>query len=286
LIEIKHDGFRIIARKSGGQLRLYRGSIAVPANDFTRRFPLIAEALGRLRSLSCIIITEWLSKKCRPLSKKKQVKPPFPGDAGADEPVPVDQSTLAVAAPRRYRNKAHLRYVAQQACLLCGRKPSDPHHLRHLQPRALVRKASDEFAVPLCRIHHRLVHRIGNEAAWWKDAGIDPAQAARKLWNDSRWIRGGSHLGRRRNVPRQIEPLTSTAWLRTARRQPDLDSADPRAWTSRHESARLRVPVDRPAAVGLRSITSGRFQIRHHRDAIAIAISSSRCSSAKLCGFE
>jgi hypothetical protein len=37
---------------------------------------------------------------------------------------------------------------AQQPCLLCGRKPSDPHHLRHLEPRALGRKASDEFAAP------------------------------------------------------------------------------------------------------------------------------------------
>jgi hypothetical protein len=113
-----------------------------------------------------------------------------PGDAGADEPARVDKSTLPVPAPRRYRDKAHLRYVAQQACLLCGRKPSDPHHLRHLQPRALGRKASDEFAVPLCRIHHRLVHRVGNEAAWWKDSGIDPAKAARKLWNDSRMDQG------------------------------------------------------------------------------------------------
>jgi ERF superfamily len=109
-----------------------------------------------------------------------------PNDAGVDKPDRPDKSTLAVPAPRRYRNKAHLRYVAQQACLLCGRKPSDAHHLRHLQPRALGRKASDEFAVPLCRIHHRLVHRVGNEAAWWKDAGIDPAMAARKLWNYTR----------------------------------------------------------------------------------------------------
>jgi hypothetical protein len=113
-----------------------------------------------------------------------------PGGAGADEPPRIDKSALVVSAPRRYRNKAHLRYVAQQPCLLCGRKPSDPHHLRHLQPRALGRKASDEFAVPLCRIHHRLVHRVGNEAAWWKDAGIDPAKAARKFWNDSRTDQG------------------------------------------------------------------------------------------------
>jgi hypothetical protein len=108
------------------------------------------------------------------------------GDAGNDQPARADKSTLAVPAPRRYRNKAHLRYVAQQPCLLCGRKPSDPHHLRFMQPRALGRKASDEFAVPLCRIHHRLVHRVGNEAAWWKDAGIDPVKAARQLWRQTR----------------------------------------------------------------------------------------------------
>jgi hypothetical protein len=45
-----------------------------------------------------------------------------------------------------------------------------------MQPRALGRKASDEFAVPLCRGHHRAVHRAGNEAAWWKAAGIDPVK--------------------------------------------------------------------------------------------------------------
>ena len=98
----------------------------------------------------------------------------------------IDKSVLKVRTPRRYRNKEHLRFVAQQPCLLCARKPSDPHHLRFVQPRALGRKASDEFAVPLCRIHHRLVHRVGNEAAWWRDAGIDPVKAARQLWRQTR----------------------------------------------------------------------------------------------------
>src|SRR5262245_9450568 len=103
-----------------------------------------------------------------------------------DSPPGIDKSALAVAAPRRYRDKEHLRHVAKQPCLICGRKPSDPHHLRHLQPRALGRKASDEFTVPLCRIHHRLAHRVGNEAAWWQDAGIDPIKAASKLWRETR----------------------------------------------------------------------------------------------------
>jgi YqaJ-like viral recombinase domain len=95
----------------------------------------------------------------------------------------IDKSALVVAAPRRYRNREHLRSVAKQPCLICGRRPSDPHHLRYLQPRALGRKASDEFAVPLCRVHHRAVHRARDERAWWQAAGIDPI---RKLWKETR----------------------------------------------------------------------------------------------------
>ena len=102
------------------------------------------------------------------------------------QPNSIDKSVLAVAAPRRYRNREHLRFVAQQACLVCGRKPSDPHHIRYVQPRALGRKASDEFAVPLCRVHHRAVHRAGNERAWWKQTSIDPLKVARKLWKHTR----------------------------------------------------------------------------------------------------
>jgi bifunctional non-homologous end joining protein LigD len=51
LHEIKHDGFRIIARKDGKRVKLY----SRPGNDLTERFPLIVEALVRLRSNSCII---------------------------------------------------------------------------------------------------------------------------------------------------------------------------------------------------------------------------------------
>ena len=106
----------------------------------------------------------------------------------------IDKSVLAVAAPRRYRNREHLRYVAQQACLVCGRKPSDPHHLRHVQPRALGRKASDEFVVPLCRSHHRAVHRASNEQAWWHATGIEPIKVARKLWKHTRVNEGRMRL--------------------------------------------------------------------------------------------
>ena len=100
-------------------------------------------------------------------------------------PTRSTRACFAVGAPRRYRNREHLRFVAQQPCLVCGRKPSDPHHLRFMQPRALGRKVSDEFAVPLCRGHHRAVHRAGDERAWWKAAGIDPVKVARKLWKQT-----------------------------------------------------------------------------------------------------
>src|SRR5262249_8353703 len=107
------------------------------------------------------------------------------GKADAHQ-VGIDKSALTVAAPRRYRNRDHLRFVMQQPCLLCGRKPSDAHHIRFVQPRALGRKPSDEFAVPLCRSHHHGVHRAGDEKAWWKQAGIDPIKVARKLWKHTR----------------------------------------------------------------------------------------------------
>ena len=117
----------------------------------------------------------------------------------------IDKSILAVAAPRRYRNREHLRYVAQQACLLCGRKPSDPHHLGFTQPRALGRKVSDEFAVPLCRGHHRAVHRSRDERAWWRQVGIDPIKVARRLWKATRGI------GQRRSQRMVSPPLDVVA---------------------------------------------------------------------------
>jgi len=49
----------------------------------------------------------------------------------------IDKSVLAISEPRRYRDKAHRKFVSEQACLVCGRPPSDPHHLRSAQPRAL-----------------------------------------------------------------------------------------------------------------------------------------------------
>ncbi len=94
----------------------------------------------------------------------------------------IDKSVLALPAPRRIRDRDHVKAVAKQPCLVCGRRPADAHHLRFAQSRTLGRKVSDEFTVPLCRGHHREVHRCGDEAAWWQKIGVDPTIVARALW--------------------------------------------------------------------------------------------------------
>jgi hypothetical protein len=85
----------------------------------------------------------------------------------------IDNSVLTLSEPRRIRDRHHIRLVAGRPCLVCGRLPCDPHHLRFAQNRAMGRKVSDEFTVPLCRGHHRELHRHGEEAAWWRRLGID-----------------------------------------------------------------------------------------------------------------
>ena len=97
----------------------------------------------------------------------------------------IDKSELAIPEPKRLRDKAHLQFVASQACLVCGRQPSDPHHLRFVQPRAIGLKVSDEFVVPLCRGHHRQLHQAGNELAWWQRLKIDALSVARQLWEQT-----------------------------------------------------------------------------------------------------
>jgi ERF superfamily len=86
----------------------------------------------------------------------------------------------------RLRDKEHRKFVLRQPCLVCGRVPSDPHHLTFTQPRALGCRVSDEFTVPVCRIHHRELHRSGDEAAWWQKLNIDPLPVAFRLWQHTR----------------------------------------------------------------------------------------------------
>ena len=108
----------------------------------------------------------------------------------------VDGGPSALMIPRdvRRRNAAHLRRVASEPCLICSRTPSDAHHLQFAQPRAMSKKVSDEYTVPLCRIHHRQLHQSGNEVAWWIDMEIDPLPIAQDLWRNSQDLRSATDM--------------------------------------------------------------------------------------------
>ncbi len=114
---------------------------------------------------------------------------------------PQKGAVRALGKTVRLRDKEHRKFVSRQPCVVCGRTPSDPHHLRFVQPCALGRRVSDEFTVPLCRVHHRDLHRQGDEAAWWGKLSIDPIPVALKLWQHTRVngtaipISGGAELG-------------------------------------------------------------------------------------------
>ncbi len=131
----------------------------------------------------------------------------------------VDKSVLTFPEPRRVRDKLHLRFIAKQPCQICGRKPCDPHHLRFAQPRGLGLKVSDEFVVPLCRGHHRELHRAGDEVGWWVKTGIEPLGVARELWKRSRIVHGTAD----ENLQSDLLPGSSTL----VDRDPSAEEAGP-----------------------------------------------------------
>ena len=109
-------------------------------------------------------------------------------DAEPQDVAALDQPTSKLASPLpkagRKRNKAHLASVAAQACLVCKRSPCDAHHLKFAQPRSLGRKVSDEFTVPLCRLHHSFI--VSEMNGGWRHLKVDPLHTARRLWLQTR----------------------------------------------------------------------------------------------------
>jgi hypothetical protein len=140
-----------------------------------------------------------------------------------DEQDPVAE-TSEIAAPSsritrgslaaktiRLRDKEHRRFVAHQPCLVCGRAPTDAHHLRFAQPRGLGLKVSDEFTVPLCRVHHRELHRQGKEQLWWKGINIDPLPVALQLWRQTRTTGNSDTAAELGVIPNEAGPVLASA---------------------------------------------------------------------------
>jgi hypothetical protein len=103
----------------------------------------------------------------------------------SNEASTIDKSGLVINAPKRIRDEPHLKYITSLPCLVCGRTPSHAHHLRFAQSRAMGKKVSDEYVVPLCLIHHRALHDVGSEETWWEEHKIDALTEAEKLWRQS-----------------------------------------------------------------------------------------------------
>ena len=172
-------------------------------------------AKNNLQAADAQLIEDAFGKKLTelvPLSERRSE------DSGAQTPLQskaISQSSVGAGAPaltaaqalglqhyavtpkpRRLRDKRHREFVASQPCVVCGRQPSDAHHLRFTQPRALGRKVSDEFTVPLCRTHHREVHRAGKEPQWWAKLDIEPLAMADKFWAQTHPLPAGPGSGR------------------------------------------------------------------------------------------
>jgi hypothetical protein len=159
------------------------------ARDDTTPIPRPSTFYGRRqnpvsRDLAAIGLTR--GKATAPSETQPPADPSIVPSQSEFVPSKIDKSVLTIAEPKRIRDKAHLKFVASQPCLICGRQPCDPHHLRFAQPRAIGMKVSDEFTVPLCRGHHRQLHQVGNEVAWWKDRNIDALVVANELWRQNR----------------------------------------------------------------------------------------------------
>ncbi len=114
------------------------------------------------------------------------------------------EAGLTLPKELRRRSKSHLLFVRAQPCLICKQAPCDAHHLKFAQPRALGRKVSDEFTVPLCRVHHQDLHRHGNEQAWWANMNKAPLSMAKELWNLSLAGQGLTAPGRSENSSLEI----------------------------------------------------------------------------------
>jgi hypothetical protein len=107
---------------------------------------------------------------------------------------PGANEVTVIGKPVRERDREHLKFVAAQPCLVCGRTPSDPHHVKFAEQRAMGRRVSDRFTVPICRLHHRELHRRGNERAWWQRQGIDPLAIAATLWGKTHAMASPANL--------------------------------------------------------------------------------------------
>jgi len=133
-----------------------------------------------------------LAKALKERARQVGQPQPTPLNGATESPASADTPTMGsylIPKEKRFRDPAHLAFVASQPCLICGRKPAQAHHLRFAQPQAMAMKVSDEFTVPVCNTHHDQLHRVSDERASWARHGfVDPLKYAARLWQASKGL--------------------------------------------------------------------------------------------------
>jgi hypothetical protein len=140
---------------------------------------------NQLPTADAQIVEDIFTAKLGQLGEFEPAAPNNQANGHSNPLLPVDpgeQMVSIIRKPVRERDREHLKFVASQPCLICGRTPSDAHHIKFAEQRAMGRKVSDRYTVPICRLHHRELHRKGNERAWWEKQEIDPLPVATGLW--------------------------------------------------------------------------------------------------------
>jgi hypothetical protein len=135
---------------------------------------------------------------------------------------PGSNEVTVIGKPVRERDREHLKFVAAQPCLVCGRTPSDPHHIKFAEQRAMGRRVSDRFTVPICRLHHRELHRRGNERAWWQNQGIDPLAIATTLWDRTHMIASPANLAGDTDLATEVngKQISAAVWFQIDETKP------------------------------------------------------------------
>jgi hypothetical protein len=162
------------ALHEGAELTLWAQRRSPAKNNLTADDARVVEAT--FRSIMDVLLPK---DEPQALDTPGNERPAEPSNRGSSP------SVVPLAKPLRRRNKAHLAYVRAQPCVICQREPCDAHHLKFAEARALGRKVSDEFTVPLCRDHHTELHHHGNETSWWSNLRILPLEIAKGLWQTS-----------------------------------------------------------------------------------------------------
>ena len=95
---------------------------------------------------------------------------------------PGEQTVTVIRKPIRERDREHLKFVASQPCLVCGRTPSDAHHIKLACWRAMGRKVGDRFTVPICRLQSSSSTGGATSGSWWESLRRSIPYDCRHSW--------------------------------------------------------------------------------------------------------